>query len=111
MGSVFWWVDYRMPLAPLREELTRLCHAAPEWDGQVALLQVTETSERAMQLRALVTARDSPQCWDLRCRVREGLIDFIQREHPDCLPKLRTELARQDADGGPGAAPPPPPGD
>lgn len=111
MGSVFWWVDYRMPLAPLREELTRLCRAAPEWDGQVALLQVTETSERAMQLRALVTARDSPQCWDLRCRVREGLIDFMQREHPDCLPKLRTELARPDAAAGPAAAPPPPPAD
>jgi len=92
IGSVFWWVDYRLPLAPLRAELERLCRAAPEWDGKLALLQVTEAGERAMQLRALVTARDSPKCWDLRCRVREGIIDFIQREYPQYLPRMRAEV-------------------
>lgn len=97
MGTVFLWVDYRMPLAPLRAELQRACEASEHWDGRLALLQVFEAGERCMQLRALVTAADAGKAWDLRCHVREWLIDFIQREHPDCLPRLRTELEGKTA--------------
>jgi small-conductance mechanosensitive channel len=95
LGTVFLWLDYRVPLAPLRAELERVCNDAPEWDGRVALLQVTETTERAMQVRALVSARDAGKAWDLRCRVREALVDFLQREHPDGLPRVRAELATE----------------
>lgn len=91
-GSVFLWVDYAMPLAPLREELERVCHAAPEWDGRFCGLQVTDTSERAMQVRILVSAGDAGKAWDLRCRVREALIYFIQRQHADYLPRLRASV-------------------
>jgi hypothetical protein len=52
-------------------------------------MQVTEAGEHAMQLRALVTAASAPQAWDLRCHVREQLIDFVQREYPQHLPQLR----------------------
>jgi small-conductance mechanosensitive channel len=92
IGTVFWWVDYRMPMEPLRAELARLCHGAPEWDGRLVLLQVTDTSERSIQLRALVSSADSSLNWDLRCRVREGLIGFIAREYPEYLPHLRAEV-------------------
>lgn len=93
LGTVFLWVDYRMPLQPLRDELDRLCRSTPLWDGRVSLLQVTEAGEHAMQLRCLVTSADSPKNWDLRCLVREGLIEFIQREHPDHLPTFRAALS------------------
>ncbi|MGU7780556.1 mechanosensitive ion channel family protein [Burkholderia sp. PU8-34] len=92
IGTVFLSVDYRTPLAPLREELARLVQAAPEWDGRVQVLQVTDATERTMQLRALVSAADSSLCFDLRCRVREGLIAYIQTHYPQCLPRSRTEL-------------------
>jgi len=103
IGTVFLWADYRLPLAPLREELQRLCREAPEWDGRVCVLQVTDASERSMQLRALVSARDSGQAWDLRCRIREGLIAYVQMHWPDCLPRLRVEESPQ-ADAGDAAA-------
>jgi hypothetical protein len=45
-----------------------------------------------MQIRALVSAVDSGKAWDLRCRVREGLIDYLQDHHPEGLPRLRAEL-------------------
>ncbi|MFC4764482.1 mechanosensitive ion channel family protein [Dyella koreensis] len=96
IGTVFLWVDYRLPLAPLRTELERLCREAPEWDGRVCVLQVVEAGERAMQLRALVSSADSGQGWDLRCRVREGLIGFVQREYPECLPVMRLEHAAHE---------------
>lgn len=88
-GSVFLWVDYAMPLEPLRQELERICHAATEWDGRVCGLQVTESSERAMQLRILVSAGDASKSWDLRCRVREGLVHYIQQNYAAYLPQLR----------------------
>ncbi len=99
-GTVFLWVDYRMPLAPLREALQRACEACPQWDGRLAKLQVVEAGERAMQLRCLVTAKSSPEAWDLRCHVREALVDFVQREYPQHLPTLRTEVPRTTAAAG-----------
>lgn len=90
-GSVFFHVDYGMPLAPLRKELERIVRAAPEWDQRFFNLVVTDATERTMQIRVLCTAASSGLAWDLRCVVREGLIDFMQREFPQCLPRLRIE--------------------
>lgn len=92
IGTVFLWVDYGMPLEPLRQAAQRACESSPDWDGRLCKLQVTEASERAMQLRVLVTSASSGQNWDLRCTVREALIAFIQREHPQSLPRVRAEL-------------------
>ncbi|MEI7036069.1 mechanosensitive ion channel family protein [Fulvimonas yonginensis] len=98
IGTVFLWVDYRVPLEPLREEVKRLCKEALQWDGRVCVLQVTDANERAIQLRVLASAADSGSAWDLRCRVREGMIAFLQRQYPDSLPRLRTEVEqRRDA--------------
>ena len=92
IGTIFMWVDYRMPLAPLREAAQRACEAAPEWDRRLCLLQVTEAGERSMQLRLLLTSATSGLNWDLRCKVREALIDFMQRDYPQYLPLMRAEL-------------------
>lgn len=89
LGSAFFYVDFGMPVAPLRAELERIVRAAPEWDGRTFVLQVTDITERTMQLRALATAATSGLAFDLRCRIREGLIDFMQREYPQHLPQLR----------------------
>jgi len=96
LGSVFIWVDYATPIDPLRDEARRLCAEAPEWDQRVCLIQVTEASERALQLRVLVSATDSSRCWDLRCKLREGLIAFLQREFPESLPRVRAELSQSE---------------
>lgn len=106
IGTVFLWVDYRMPLAPLREALEHACENSPHWDRRFARLQVVEAGDKAMQLRCLVTAGSASAAWDLRCHVREQLIDFIQREYPGYLPRHRTELDRPEpgAPVMPGAA-------
>src|SRR5690606_14529931 len=89
IGTVFLWVDYRTPLAPLRAELQRICEGSKHWDRRFCLLQVTEAGEQAMQLRCLVTTASAPAGWDLRCEVREKLLDFLQREYPQYLPRQR----------------------
>lgn len=95
LGSVFIWVDYGMPLSDFRTEAQRLCEAASEWDTRLCLVQVTETTEKAMQLRVLVSAADSSLAWDLRCKLREGLVEFVRTHHPDRLPTVRASLNGQ----------------
>jgi small-conductance mechanosensitive channel len=92
IGSVFFWVDYTTDLAPLRAEATRLAQGSKDYDGRVCLLQVVDTSERAMKLRLIVSSPSAGQSWDLCCLLREGLVALMQREHPDALPRLRAEM-------------------
>lgn len=91
LGTVELFTDYTVPMEPLREELKRLCESNDKWDGRVCLLQTTDATERTVKLRALVSAEDSPSAWDLRCAVREGLIAYLQREHPTALPREREQ--------------------
>ena len=98
IGSVFFWVDFSADLASLRAEATRLAQGSKDFDGRVCLLQVVDTSERAMQLRLIVSSPSAGQSWDLRCLLREGLIELMQREHPEALPRLRAEM-REPASG------------
>jgi small-conductance mechanosensitive channel len=92
LATVFLYVDYTMPVAPLRAELTRLLEASTRWDHKVNVLQVTDSKERTLEIRALASASDASLAWDLRCEIREKLVDFLQREYPGCLPKLRGAL-------------------
>ncbi|HKK02103.1 MAG TPA: mechanosensitive ion channel family protein [Desulfuromonadales bacterium] len=92
LGTVYLYTDYGVPVDEVRAELERLLAASPLWDGKVAGLQVTNATERVLELRALMGARDSSAAWDLRCEVREKLIDFIRRRFPEALPRLRAEL-------------------
>jgi small-conductance mechanosensitive channel len=98
LGSIMLWVDYGTPLDPLRVELERICKNAPEWDGRLCILQAVDTSERALQIRALVSAADSSLAWDLRCRVREGLLQFLQSNYEQFLPKIRNVMNSTNSD-------------
>lgn len=97
IGSVFFWVDYCIDLEALRAEMDRLLEQVKElWDGNVKVLQVTDTSEKSMQLRVLVSSIDSSKNWDLRCYLRENMINFINSNYPDSLPQLRAVLREAD---------------
>jgi small-conductance mechanosensitive channel len=92
MGTVFIYTDFKLPIQPLRDELTRLLHETPLWDGRVNVLQVTDATPQTMELRVLVSTKDSSAGWDLRVLLREKLIGFIQEKYPESLPKTRVEL-------------------
>jgi small-conductance mechanosensitive channel len=97
LGTVDLYVDYDTPVSELRQELERILKDQPElWDGETWGLQVTETSERGVKLRALMSAADSGKLWDLRCQVREQLVAFVSERFPQCLPRLRAEIEPLD---------------
>jgi small-conductance mechanosensitive channel len=90
LGTVLLYLDYQAPIAELREELKRLVENNPKWDRKVCGLQVTDTTKQnTIEVRALVSSSDPGKAFDLRCDVREGLIEFLSRNHPEALPRSR----------------------
>jgi small-conductance mechanosensitive channel len=96
LGASFLWLDYRTPIADVREALQRICETDERWDGRVCVAQITETDQTTVQVRLLVSARNSGDLFDLRCAVRERMIDYLVHAHPQSLPRLRMDLARDE---------------
>lgn len=92
LGSIFFWVDYSFPVEAGRETLKAIIESSPRWDKRFWNLQVTDANEKAMQLRVLATAANASTSFDLRCEVRERFIAYIQKNHPQSLPRLRAEI-------------------
>ncbi len=92
LGSVFIYADYTIPVKEVRDELTRILEGSSYWDKKVNVLQVTNATEKTVELRALMSASDSPTAWNLRCEVREKLLKFLQVRFPQCLPLIRLEM-------------------
>ncbi|MCD6077434.1 MAG: putative small conductance mechanosensitive ion [Ramlibacter sp.] len=90
LGTVFLYLDYTAPMEAIRAEAKRIVESAPEWDQRVFVVQVTDATDRAMQVRILVSASNSGKAFDLRCKVREGMLAFLAREHPGSLPMVRS---------------------
>jgi small-conductance mechanosensitive channel len=93
IGTVFLYVDHTAPVETIRKKLTEIVGQSNLWNGKVASLQVSDCKETTIELRALVSADNASTLWDLRCDVREKLIDFLQREYPTALPRRRYEAA------------------
>jgi small-conductance mechanosensitive channel len=94
LGSVFVWVDYSLPLDETRRALKEIIESNPLWDKRFWNLQVTDATEKTMQIRVLATAADSSKSWDLRCDIREKLIAYVQKSHPQSLPQLRASVEK-----------------
>lgn len=98
LGSVELDVDWRIDLHAMRAELDRILERCDLWGGRVKVLQMTDAVGGLVRVRVLVTAKDAPTLFDLRCHVREELVSWLQRRQPDGLPRQRTELVE---DSGP----------
>ncbi len=103
LGTVELDLDWRVPLSELRTELDRTLAASTLWDGRTGLLQVTDATGRLVRIRVLVSGVDGPTVFDLRCQVREALVEYLRRHHPEALPLVR--IATEES-GEPGGADP-----
>ncbi|HEX5934703.1 MAG TPA: mechanosensitive ion channel domain-containing protein [Pseudorhizobium sp.] len=93
IGTVMIYLDYSVPVSDIRERVEEIAANSPLWDRQVVNVAVTDFRENVMEVRILVSANNAGRAFDLRCEVREKLIDFIQRRYPSALPKVRAEGA------------------
>jgi len=104
MGSVEFDVDFSVPFNDMRAELDRLLAGSELWDGRRGVLQVTDAVGGVVRVRIVVSAPNAGALFDLRCNVREGMVDWVQ--HRQVLPTQRIEEAtpteprkRADDDG------------
>jgi len=95
LGTVFLYLDYTVPIAPLRQQLQQVLQASPRWDQKAWALQVTDAGSQTIEVRALMSAADSGTAFELRCEVREKLISWVQANYPHALPRWRGELDGQ----------------
>lgn len=91
IGTVFLYLDYTLPVEPIRAKAMEIAKASALWDGQVISLQVSDAREHTMEVRVLVSASDASKVWDLRCEMREKLIAHIRDNFPGALPRMRRE--------------------
>lgn len=101
IGSVYLYVDYSVPVQAIRDKLVEVAADSKLCDGKVVNLQVSDARATVIELRCLVSARNAPQAWDLRCEVREKLIAFIGSEYPHALPRTRVSMERAGEDAAP----------
>ncbi|MHB8057760.1 MAG: mechanosensitive ion channel family protein [Desulfuromonadaceae bacterium] len=100
LGTVTLHCDYRVPVAAVRAELQNILEGSALWDGKASGLVVLDATDKTVVLRAMVSSKNSGDGWDLRCHVREKLVEFLQREYPDCLPRMRAEVETHPNDIG-----------
>ena len=98
IGNVMLYVDYAAPVEVIRAKFNEILKQSDKWDGKTGALQVTDVKEGSMELRCLMSARSASQTFDLRCEVREKLIAFLQREHPEAPPHSR-QISLREASG------------
>ncbi|MCP1167791.1 mechanosensitive ion channel family protein [Limimaricola litoreus] len=99
IGTVMIYLDHSAPVDRIRDKAREIAEASTLWDGGVFNLAVTDFRERVMEVRVLVSARNAPRAFDLRCEMREKLVAWIQAEIPHALPRTREELTIGTARG------------
>ena len=91
IGTVFFYVDHTAPVDVIRNKVIEIVSQSKLWNGKVVSLQVSDCKETTIELRALVSANNGSAAWDLRCELREKVVEFLQREYPSALPRRRYE--------------------
>jgi small-conductance mechanosensitive channel len=98
LGTAEFDLDWAVPVQAMREELRRLVESTELWDGRVCVLQVTDATGGNVRVRALVSAANAGNLWDLRCLVREHLVAWVREQRPTAMPRMRTELGDATSD-------------
>ena len=89
LTTSFLYLDYEVPVKELRAQLERIVKASSYWDGDAIGLQVTNLTDRSMEIRCLMSASDSSKAFDLQCLVREEMMDWVRENYPTAFPTAR----------------------
>jgi small-conductance mechanosensitive channel len=92
LGAVELDVDFTVPTHEMRKELRAIVEGTDLWDERAVVLQVTDAVNGVVRIRALVTAKDAPTLFDLRCHVRERLVEWLREHYPQSLPRTRADV-------------------
>jgi small-conductance mechanosensitive channel len=102
LGTAMFYLDYTAPIERIRAKAKEIVAQSPLWDGRTLTVQVTDTKFETIEVRVLMSAPNAGACWDLRALMREKLIEFLQQEYPQVLPRKRLQTI-DDGRGKPDA--------
>jgi len=113
LGYAYLYLDYSVPIEPIRQELTRILSTTRLWDGKVNNVQITNLKEHTMEVRCLISAANAGNSSDLASLIRERMIEFVRNNYPNGFPRTRLETGqplevKASFPGTPGAAEHPP---
>ena len=91
IGSVLLYLDYGAPVDRIRQKAAELVAQSKLASGKVTSVQVTNTRPDSIEVRILISADSAANASNLCAELREELIAFLQREHPEALPRQRSE--------------------
>jgi small-conductance mechanosensitive channel len=91
LGYAYLYLDYSVPIDPIRQELQRIVSSSKLWDGKVVNVQITNLKEHTMEVRCLISAANSGNSSDLCSMIREKMIEFVRANYPNGLPRTRLE--------------------
>ena len=106
MGYVLLYLDYSAPIDRIRAKASEIVAKSELWSGKVINVQVTNASAQAIEVRVLLSADNAANTSNLCAEVREKLIGFLHREHPEALPRQRNEILEMPPRKDGGGAPP-----
>ena len=91
-GPVFLHLDPSAEISPIRAEFERFVHKQELWDKRTAVLLMTEAYPESIELRLSVSANTIGDLWNLRCAVREHMLEWLRNNQPDALIRHRLEV-------------------
>lgn len=98
LGTVYVYTDFAADVGRIRAKAAELVKASPLWDGKVFNVLVTDVSESSMtmQVRIVASARNSSDVWDMRCALREQILDYLRTDYPESLPRRRNQIVNDE---------------
>jgi small-conductance mechanosensitive channel len=97
LGSVELDLDWRVRPSELRKQLTAVLDASELWDKRTANVQVTDTTNGYVRVRLLMSAANAGDLWDLRCHVREEIVEWLQTKSFTSVPRTRVLMIDKDS--------------
>lgn len=97
-GVVAMDLDWDVPVARVREEFHSFIQQSPLWDQRVASCQVTNSTGGYVTVRFVASAENSSKQWDLRCAIREHMVEWVRTSYPESLPRTRVEISQPSSD-------------
>jgi small-conductance mechanosensitive channel len=101
LGNVILYLDYSAPVDIVRKKAIELVEQSERGKAAVSSVQVTNTTTQGIQVQILVHSEATSITNNVCADLREQLIAFLNKDHPEALPRSRNETfdpARQKTD-------------
>jgi small-conductance mechanosensitive channel len=92
MATAFVYMDYTIPVEEVRAQVQAIVEPSEFWDRKVCKVHVTNLTDRAVEMRCLISAANSGNSFELCCLIRERITAWIREHYPEAFPTTRFRM-------------------